>query len=1144
MSPDVRHPRFVLLLCLAASLLSVGSNAGAATAAAPAEAPPPAPFTIAPRALLELASAQPAPQDSAIEVLLDVTDVAIDADGRESWLSHLIYRVLDARSAHDGWKEVSADWTAWLGERPVIDARVVTPDSVEHRLDPKLLQEGTEVDRGTTTYSDSRVLRAPLPSIVDGAVVEQTVRQMRWTPFRSGTMRRFGLQGSVPIRRLVVRVTAPASSPLRALVTDATWALERHRRGNLQTLLLDVPATPGLKNDEKGSPRDFPPAPSLWITTTPSWQMAAAEDSDIVDHQLARSDLRALAHQVIGDTRDARIAANRVLAWMRPLRYTSVNFAETSIVPRTPDETLRRQFGDCKDLSALVVGMLRAAGFEAWTASVLVDGVDNIEAMPGLTRFDHVIVSVGGPDPFWIDATAFRTLPAGVLPALDQGRMALVASPGTTRLERLPFASPEINHESVGVRVELAAVGPGSVVETHVAGGSLADEHRPRGPSATAKEREVWEKRAKDLYDASTLTNFQAFPTLPSEPARLEFRVAGARKVWTSVESARFVPAMSRALEDLPGLLTAETDPERTPPRKTPLAVEPHALDVEYVIVPPEGFVARRLSRSFKVALGPATLARTESIAADGSVHVRFRFRLPVARLEPGEVEAFRRALRELRSSPEEPVVLDAAVTAALERGQVQDAVGQSRQLIRSDPSNPLHHVRLARVYLGVGLGEQARVEAERAVDLAPESPDAWGELANVRSHDLFGRRFGEGWDGQGAARALRRALELRYERSLAAQLAGVLERAPNGARFGPGSRLAEALAVYAEYREHEKRHDLDAREALVALRAGERQRALRLIESLEPGSERDRLRLVAVALEEGAEAAERDSRLLDLAPTGQADALEAAAIELATMREYSLARRLAAAAGRAAPAGRDDALAFLLARAERAEERKDGVPEATVRRMLAGALLGVELPADSHSPTVANAIREQAQRAYGAHFRDLAEKYGSTQVAMDLLQGTIELATRRGPGGGWVVKTRTLVGAGGTGVWTLSREVQPRVVAIAGAGNRRPSLDGVRLVREGLAFTDASLEEALQRATARVWSTQREDADALATLGLVHVARGDLVRAHALVIEAMSLRAGNRPGRLESSITARTAEVLGLDATAHAAMTETVRAE
>jgi len=175
--------------------------------------------------------------------------------------------------------------------------------------------------------------------------------------------------------------------------------------------------------------------------------------------------------------------------------------------------------------------MLRAAGFEAWNALLLTEGGDNIDEAPGLTWFDHVIVRVGGSQPFWIDATAFDTLPAGMLPSIDQGRMALVASERTTRLERLPVASAESNRSRVEVRLEFAEIGPGGVTEVHSREGNLVGTWRPLGPKGISDARERWEKWAGRTWDAPSLSRFDIVPGALIGPARMELSAKDARAV-------------------------------------------------------------------------------------------------------------------------------------------------------------------------------------------------------------------------------------------------------------------------------------------------------------------------------------------------------------------------------------------------------------------------------------------------------------------------------------------------------------------------------------------------------------------------------------------------------------------------------------
>ena len=183
-------------------------------------------------------------------------------------------------------------------------------------------------------YSDRHAVCAPLPALGRGAVVEVEIQQ-RVTPWaKSGTNHRFPLQNQWPTRALRVHVTAPVARAFHVTETGASWPYELRQDGRSHLLALEVHDLPAVEEDEPGSPEDLPAVPLLWVSTAPDWQHAAAEYADIVDQVLSGAHLEVLARQVVGETRDAREAANRILTWMAPLRYASVNLGDTSIVPR------------------------------------------------------------------------------------------------------------------------------------------------------------------------------------------------------------------------------------------------------------------------------------------------------------------------------------------------------------------------------------------------------------------------------------------------------------------------------------------------------------------------------------------------------------------------------------------------------------------------------------------------------------------------------------------------------------------------------------------------------------------------------------------------------------------------------------------
>src|SRR5207237_6759909 len=92
------------------------------------------------------------------------------------------------------------------------------------------------------------------------------------------------------------------------------------------------------------------------------------------------------------------------------VRYTGVEFGESSLVPQFASETLKRRYGDCKDKATLLVTMLRSAGIPANLALLNSGPRRDIDTnLPGIGMFDHVIVYVPASttdSDLGVDATA------------------------------------------------------------------------------------------------------------------------------------------------------------------------------------------------------------------------------------------------------------------------------------------------------------------------------------------------------------------------------------------------------------------------------------------------------------------------------------------------------------------------------------------------------------------------------------------------------------------------------------------------------------------------------------------------------------------------------------------------------------------
>ena len=99
--------------------------------------------------------------------------------------------------------------------------------------------------------------------------------------------------------------------------------------------------------------------------------------------------------------------ASAALAWLqRDIRYVSLSLGENSHRPHSPDEVIKRGYGDCKDKSLLLIHLLRALGIEAHAALMNLQNPNLPSRMPNMPHYDHmvVVVSIKGHN-FVLDAT-------------------------------------------------------------------------------------------------------------------------------------------------------------------------------------------------------------------------------------------------------------------------------------------------------------------------------------------------------------------------------------------------------------------------------------------------------------------------------------------------------------------------------------------------------------------------------------------------------------------------------------------------------------------------------------------------------------------------------------------------------------------
>jgi len=117
-------------------------------------------------------------------ILLEQHQIAIDEGGRITSKVRKVFRVAN-EDALEEWASVEQEFQPWHESKPELRARVIGTDGTVHWLEPKTIADSPAEEFDQSIFSDRRVIRAPLPAVAVGAVVEYeiTVREsaLFWT---------------------------------------------------------------------------------------------------------------------------------------------------------------------------------------------------------------------------------------------------------------------------------------------------------------------------------------------------------------------------------------------------------------------------------------------------------------------------------------------------------------------------------------------------------------------------------------------------------------------------------------------------------------------------------------------------------------------------------------------------------------------------------------------------------------------------------------------------------------------------------------------------------------------------------------------------------------------------------------------------
>ena len=355
------------------------------------------------------------------------------------------------------------------GDAEIVSVEIIGTNGAVRAVDfRRTLKEATDNSSTAANIYDplDRKITCAVPGIGIGETRRVVTRQRMLKPrmrdaFATGAL----FEAAQPIVRASLAVVAPPElpiarvklrHPLEGTVTRAPDELLPDGRTRLRWTAKDVPqAFP-----EPDMPSFGSVAQKVLVSTSKSWEDVSRWYWELCRPRLEATN-GAMTNKVAELTGGLKTDTERMRAIFKfvsqEIRYMGLTLEEESpgYAPHDVSLTFDNRYGVCRDKAALLVAMLRIAGFEAYPVLIYV-GPKMDEDVP-LPYFNHAIVAVAQPPEAAdsIRCRSFRPQREKESPQIHQRQDALCARQGTA-CDRL---RPQREKESIGLSQKASAEG-------------------------------------------------------------------------------------------------------------------------------------------------------------------------------------------------------------------------------------------------------------------------------------------------------------------------------------------------------------------------------------------------------------------------------------------------------------------------------------------------------------------------------------------------------------------------------------------------------------------------------------------------------------------------------------------------------------
>jgi len=328
-----------------------------------------------------------------------------------------------------------------------IEAFSVTPDGKKHSFAKK--QEFPIHEE--QMYSDERKKIFTIPEVNIGSVVEvKTVKESRPEVMPNSYWEEHSLETFEPIKKFKVRYVFPKSLGIRYKEFNITRKPVIKEEGATVIYQWDI-------DDVYDEPKDeeYQPLPTMEnienvfeFSSLKSWEEASDWMLEAVKRNLKiTSEIEDAAKEIFKGKKTLKEKVRAAVEYLQDnFRYVSMSFGDNTYEPHPTDEIFTNKYGDCKDISLLLMAILKTSGIESSfvLSSQETEISDPRYDLPMLRFFNHAFLYVCEPEGggFYVDPL-LKGYNIGEFPAGYQGAYVYIIASGGAKFDRLPVFDEE-----------------------------------------------------------------------------------------------------------------------------------------------------------------------------------------------------------------------------------------------------------------------------------------------------------------------------------------------------------------------------------------------------------------------------------------------------------------------------------------------------------------------------------------------------------------------------------------------------------------------------------------------------------------------------------------------------------------------------